>query len=411
MTLKKTIFLFLFIFSISVFSQDKNYALRLIKDLASPEMHGRGYVNKGEKKAAKYIRKEFKKNGLKSFSNNYFQEFSFSINTFPEPVFVLIDGKELEPGTEFLIECSSPAIAGTYNLVWINDTKIEKEKYLDLSDKFIVTKLKQKELADLDLPKYKGIIKLSDKKLWWHVSNGRKQGDYVSLKIKTDAISPQAKSIIISAQNHFFTDYKTQNVIGYVEGKLYPDSFFVFTAHYDHLGRMGERIYFPGANDNASGTAMITDLARHYSLPENQADYSIVFMAFSGEEVGLMGSTYNASHPLFPLEKIKFLINLDMVGTGSDGITVVNSSVFTKVYNSFLKINNSKHYLKEIKKRGEACNSDHCPFYQKGVPAIFIYTRGNEYSEYHNIDDKSVNLPLTEYEDLFRLLTDFVETY
>ncbi len=408
MTLKKTIFLFLLVFSISAFSQDKNYAHRLINDLASPEMHGRGYVNKGEKIAAKYLRKEFKKNRLKSFSNNYFQKFSFSINTFPEPISVSIDGKELEPGTEFLIESSSPAITGTYNLVWINNTKIDKEKYLDLLNKFIVTKLKQKELADLDLPKFKGILKLNEKKLWWHVSNGRKQGDYVSLKIKKDAIPQEASNITISVQNKFFDDYKTQNVIGYIEGKIHPDSFFVFTAHYDHLGRMGTQIYFPGANDNASGTAMITDLARHYSIPENRPDYSIVFMAFSGEEAGLVGSTYYADNPLFPLENIKFLINLDLVGSGSDGITVVNSSVFTEAYNSLVTINNNKKYLKEIKKRGESCNSDHCPFYKKGVPAIFIYTRGKECSEYHTPDDKAENLPLTEYEDLFRLLTDFI---
>ena len=405
----KKIFLLLFLFSfISVFSQDRNYALRLIKDLTSTEMQGRGYVNKGEKKAAKYIRKEFKNIGLKSFSKNYFQKFSFSINTFPEPIFVSVDGKKLMPGSDFLIECSSPAISGTYDIVWINNTEIEKEKYHDLSNKFIITNLKQKELANLDLPKYKGIIKLSEKKLYWHISNGRKQGDYVSLKIKTDAIPPEAKSIKISVQNQFFTDYKTQNVIGYIEGKIHPDSFFVFTAHYDHLGRMGERIYFPGANDNASGTAMITDLARHYSLPENQPDYSIVFMAFSGEEVGLMGSTYNANHPLLNLENIKFLINLDMVGSGSEGITVVNSSVFSKAYSSLVSINKNKNYLKQVKKRGESCNSDHCPFYKKGVPSVFIYTMGNECSEYHTPDDKAKNLPLTEYENLFRLLTDFI---
>ena len=91
-----------------------------------------------------------------------------------------------------------------------------------------------------------------------------------------------------------------------------------------------------------------------------------------------------------------------------DGITVVNSSIFSKAYNSLVTINNNKQYLKEVKKRGEACNSDHCPFYKKGVPAVFIYTMGRECSEYHNIDDKAENLPLTEYEDLFRLLTDFI---
>lgn len=411
MILKKVILLFLILSAVLTFSQDRDYALKLIKDLAAPEMHGRGYVNKGEKKAAKYIRKEFKKNRLKSFSGNYFQKFSFPINTFPEPLSLSIDGKKLKPGMEFLVEISSPEVFGSYDLIWINNTEIKREEYLDLSNAFIVTNLKLTKLAELDLPKFKGIIKLNKKKLWWHVSNGRKLKDYVSIKISEDAIQQNAKSIEISAQNKFFDNYKTQNVIGYVEGKVYPDSFYVFTAHYDHLGRMGAQTYFPGANDNASGTAMITDLARHYSLPENKPDYSIVFIAFSGEETGLIGSYYFTDNPLFPLENIKFLINLDMVGSGSEGITIVNSGVFTKAYNLFVKINNTNNYVKEVKKRGESCNSDHCPFYKKGVPAVFIYTRGKECAEYHTSDDTASNFPFTEYNDLFLLITDFINQY
>jgi hypothetical protein len=73
------------------------------------------------------------------------------------------------------------------------------------------------------------------------------------------------------------------------------------------------------------------------------------------------------------------------------------------------EINEEKQYLKEVKIRGESCNSDHCPFYMKGVPTFFIYTRGEEYLEYHNVNDIPEDLPLTEYEDLFRLLVDFTK--
>jgi Zn-dependent M28 family amino/carboxypeptidase len=176
--------------------------------------------------------------------------------------------------------------------------------------------------------------------------------------------------------------HKTQNVVGFVEGIKYPDSFFVFTAHYDHIGMMGKDVIFPGANDNASGTAMIMDLAKHYS--KSKPEYSIVFIAFSGEEAGLYGSRFFSENPLFPLEKIKLLINLDMVGTGSDGIAFVNGSVFTDLFEIVNQINEEKNYLKRIKARGEACNSDHCFFYQKGVPAFFIYSMGKEHMHYHS---------------------------
>jgi aminopeptidase YwaD len=170
---------------------------------------------------------------------------------------------------------------------------------------------------------------------------------------------------------------------------------------------MGRKVYFPGANENASGTAMVMDLARHYSLPENRPAYSMVFMAFSGEEAGLLGSTYNAEHPLFPLAKIAFLVNLDMVGTGDEGITVVNATAFQSDFDDLETINDEKDYLPDVAPRGESCNSDHCPFYKKGVPSFFIYTRSKIYNEYHSVKDRAEDLPLNGYNGLFRLLVDF----
>jgi len=97
-----------------------------------------------------------------------------------------------------------------------------------------------------------------------------------------------------------------------------------------------------------------------------------------------------------------------MVGSGDKGIQIVNSTVFKKEFALIDNINSEKKYLPQIKKRGAAANSDHYFFYEKGVKSFFIYTLG-EYKEYHNINDKAENLPLSEYEDLFRLLTEFVE--
>jgi Zn-dependent M28 family amino/carboxypeptidase len=156
---------------------------------------------------------------------------------------------------------------------------------------------------------------------------------------------------------------------------------------------------------------MMMDLASYFSNPQNQPDYSIVFIALCGEEAGLLGSTYCADNPPFSLQKVKFLINLDMVGTGSEGITVVNATIFKDAFSTLQKINTEKNYVTKVNAREESCNSDHCPFYKKGVPSVFIYSLGKEYLEYHNVNDQASKLPLTDYEDIFRLMRDFIQTY
>ena len=180
----------------------------------------------------------------------------------------------------------------------------------------------------------------------------------------------------------------------------------VFTAHYDHLGAMGKNCYFPGANDNASGTSMVLNFVKYYS--EHKPKYKTVFIFFSGEEIGLLGSKYFTTHPSIDLKKVKFLINLDLLGTGDDGMMVVNGAIFTKQFELLEKINKEKQLVKEIKKRGKAQNSDHYWFTELGVPSFFIYTLGGV-SFYHDIDDVEKTLPLTDYKDVFKLLTEFAE--
>lgn len=400
---------------ISVFSiaQDKNYAREIIDTLTAPSMFGRGYVNKGDRIAANYIASQFEKFNLKNFDDNYLQNFNLAINTFPGKIEVEIDQEKLVPGKDYVLYSSSPKVSGIFDLIWAPADSSGKLLFTgdDFSNKVIVTDINQREFEKYNSVNPKGVIFLIDKKVQWHVSDGGKINEYFQMQVLKEKISTNAKTISIHAKNKFYKNYQTQNVIGFIEGKVQADSFFVFTAHYDHLGQMGAEVYFPGANDNASGTAMVLDLARYYSKPENKPDYSIVFMAFSAEEAGLIGSFYYANNPLFPLDRIKFLINLDMVGSGSEGIKVVNGTIFENEFEKLVQLNEEQEYIASVNKRGEAANSDHYPFYAKGVPAFFIYTLGDECKEYHNIYDVSENVPLTEYEDLFRLLTGFVQTY
>ncbi len=394
-------------------AQDKKYAISIVDTLTSPSMHGRGYVNDGNRIAGDFIKKEFKKAKLKHFGNDYLQPFTIPMNTFSDTIDVFVDENRLVPGKDFVIYSSSPSVDGIFQMIWVlKDTTgnlafPSDVKLSGLATKVLVTDANPRKF-DYEKYKAKGYVFLKDGTVWWHVSDGGSVLPYFRLLIAKDKISPHNKILRIKAVNKFYEAYPTQNIIGYVKGKVHPDTFLIFTAHYDHLGEMGPEAYFPGGNDNASGTAMLLDLARYYSDKHNRSDYSVVFIAFSGEEAGLLGSMYYVSHPLFPLSQIKFLINIDMVGSGSDGIKVVNGSVFKEDFDKMVKLNDEKQYLKKVSPRGAAANSDHFPFYNAGVPSFFIYTLGNECKEYHNIYDTPENVPYTEYDDLFRLLTDFM---
>ena len=135
--------------------------------------------------------------------------------------------------------------------------------------------------------------------------------------------------------------------------------------------------------------------------------YTLVFIAFAGEEIGLIGSKFFTEHPIFPLSKIKFLLNFDMAGTGEDGIQIVNGKIYQQKFDLITRLNEQDKLLKQVKIRGEACNSDHCMFYTKGVPCFFIYTLGG-IQAYHDIYDRAETLPLTEFEDYFKLVVAFV---
>lgn len=415
--MKKQLYFFvLMLFAVTSPAQDKDLARNIIDSLASPSMFGRGYVNNGDRIAANFIGSQFEKFGLKTFGDSYFQSFDISINTFPDTISALVDNEKLIPGKDYVLFSSSPGVSGTFDLTWLLADSSDNlqlsigDASIDFSNRVIVTDINQRKFSKKDSLNPKGVIYLMDKKVWWHVSDGGEIKNYFQMQVLKEKVTPESKTISIHAENAFYKNYQTQNVIGFVGGKIQPDSFFVFTAHYDHLGKMGAEVFFPGANDNASGTAMIIDMARYYSDPENQPDYSIAFMAFSAEETGLKGSSYYAENPLFQLDKIKFLINLDMVGSGSEGIKVVNGTIFKKEFDKLVQLNKDQHLVASVNKRGEAANSDHYPFYAKGVPSFFIYTLGNECKEYHNIYDISENVPLTEYEDLFRLLNCFIKT-
>ncbi len=406
------------LFANQIAAQDIKYARNIIEKLCAPSLHGRGYVAKGDKKASAYIVSELKRNNIKSFGKSYEQLFAFPINTFPGKAKISIDGVELKGGIDFLIEPSSPSFKGENPLLWIDSTllkdtkKIFSEHWSNKPDCFAVIDLSKGSYsvpADLkrkivieNLLQAEGVVKIVDKLTYGAASW---LSPFPAIQIKKGALKSNNSKLKLEVENKFYNNYTSRNVVGYIEGET--DSLIVLTAHYDHLGRMGKDVYFPGAHDNASGVALVLDIARHLSKLNEKPHYSIAFIFFSGEEAGLHGSFFFANNPLFPLSKIRFLLNLDLMGSGEDGIQVVNATVFKDDFQVLSEINEEKKYLTQIKLRGAAANSDHYPFYKKGVHCFFAYTLG-AYKEYHNIYDNAENVPLNAYENLFKLFVDFI---
>lgn len=415
--------LFFSVLTISTQAQVVDYAKEVVNTLASDEFKGRGYVENGDKIAADYIRAEFKRFGLNSYSKNYYQEFETPVNTFPKKISLTINGKELEAGSDYLVDPGSPSFKGSHDVISLTaDELLSNEKFVDklrvssgqflLVEPYDKTKYSSKENEQINqvinFLKYhpqnpsKGTIILTSDKLTW--SGSTRMNSKPTLIIRADSVEKPIKTIKLNLESNFVEKYKTQNVIGFIEGSN-TDSTIVFMAHYDHLGKLGPDATFNGANDNASGTAMLLSLAKHYS--ENKPTYNTVFIAFGAEELGLIGSKYFMENPLFNLSSIKFFLNFDLAGTGDDGIQVVNGSVYKSQFDSLSAINQSNDLLPQVKIRGAACNSDHCMFDQKEVPGFYIYTLGG-IKAYHDIYDRPETLPLTEFEDYFKLITEFI---
>ena len=410
--MKKIFFYALFFLTFQLSAQQKEFAQKLIDTLCLPEFKGRGYVENGDRIAADFIAKKLNEIGAKPFTKSYFQPFSINVNTFPAQMSLKIGDKQQTAGVDYLVHSSSCSLSGSYKIIVFNSKNhIKIQQYLGKDNQKLFVLLdtlgmNNKQEAE-KLMQYKqnqlnaaGIIEVFDKNLTYIPS--AIQNDFVSIQLKRNNLPEKIKSLTIDVKNEFKTNYSTQNVAAFIQGEI--DSFIVFSAHYDHLGKMGSEVYFAGANDNASGVAMVLNLASYFS--EHKPKYSIAFLFFSAEELGILGSAFYNQNPLFPLTKIKFLTNLDMVGSGEKGIKVVNATVFQKEFQLLQSINNQNNYLSQIGARTPAANSDHYFFYQNKVPCFFIYTLG-EYSEYHNIYDRSNKLPLNKYDELFNLIVKF----
>lgn len=367
-----------FLFSCSAAgAQDFSFGRKMVDTLTAPYFWGRGYTNNGMKKAADFLADQFKTYGLQPMDgNSYWQRFRYPVNTFPGKMEVAVNGKELQPGKDFIVSPETKGVKASGNLEPLDSIQfINRNKMV--------------------------VFKMQDK-LPWDIAP--EVADYSLILVNKKAIDKSPDKFKVNIENVLEKNFTAANICGIVKGTTKPDSIIFITAHYDHLGGMGADTYFPGANDNASGVALLLNLARSYA--QHPQKYSIGFVCFAGEEAGLIGSKYFTENPLVPLKNIRFLINTDLAGTGEEGITVVNASEFPKEFAMMNVVNDEKKLLVKINPRGKAANSDHYFFTEKGVPSFFFYTLGG-IKAYHDVFDVAATLPLNEHEHLFTLIIGF----
>ena len=401
-------------------AQDLVHYKKIVKELSSSRYQGRGYARDGANKAGKYLEKEFRRVGVDAVTR---QHFTLDINTFAGRMKLSVDGRKMVPGTDFTLREYSPGVHGTYNLYHIDTLNYNSEKlFRDLAlpenkDVFVVCDFwftyKHKEdfqkLQSEDGCTNAGLILTWDEPLKFYKAYGEKVNPKPVLWLLSNQIPRGSKTITADIDNEFFQGYRCFNVIASVEGASH-DSCFVFTAHYDHLGNLGRRLYYPGANDNASGTATIVTLAEYFV--KHRPRFDMFFIAFSGEDANLRGSEYYAQRPVSPMERIKYLVNVDMIGDNNPALYCETSDQGQRGFELIERINADKHYFTSLNHGKLAANSDHYPFAMRGIPCIFLENEeGDAFPYYHTPLDNWKNAVFDSYEPVFRLIVDFIEQY
>jgi len=390
-------------------AQNLPFVKSLVAQLSDSSFYGRGYVMEGSHRAADYLISVFDSLGLEKIGDGT-QTFDMRVNTFPGKMYLRCDKTNLIPGHDFLVDPRSKSIYGKFAIVRYDSSRFQSRAQFHPK----ITQAPLIDLQGMDTPEERDflydfeadfgrqapIFELQPKKLMWSVA--REQGNNTVVEIAANSVCRKAKRISIDVEAQE-VEVQERNIVRKIAGRR-SDSILVVTAHYDHLGMMGPAI-FPGGSDNATGTAMMVDLARHYTLMVPEFD--MVFIAFAAEEAGLVGSKYFVDHPVIDLEKIKFLINLDLMGSASKGVIVVNGLLFPERMKQMSTINDSLDLVPRIKHRGKAANSDHYWFSEAGVPAVFIYTEG-EITAYHDVHDTAAGIDWTRYPEVFTLLVEFI---
>ncbi|MEY3442153.1 MAG: hypothetical protein RLZZ519_434 [Bacteroidota bacterium] len=390
--------------------------------LSSDQLEGRETGKKGEEVAAAYVVEQFKGIGLqpKGIDNGWLQPFGFMNLLKPKPDCAFsIDGKSMKITEDYIIfpQSGDGALSGipVYVGFGIQAPTLEHDDYkaVDVKGRVVLIDRgtpdaddphgKFGEYAPIDL-KVETAIKMgasgiifvdpTNQALEAPVVNYSRKSVRKSIPIvylaNTNARAVTGKTI--SAKVGLDEENLTgHNVIGFMDNNR-PYT-VVIGGHYDHLGfgddgslHRGEPAVHNGADDNASGTALVIELARAIANEKSLHQFNYLFMTFSGEEKGLYGSNYFCKNPTIDLAKVSCMLNFDMVGRldpekNTLGINAVGTSPFWKEAMAGIQIDDMKVKTAE----SGVGPSDHTSFYLKDLPVLHFFS--GTHSDYHKPSD------------------------
>jgi aminopeptidase YwaD len=392
-----------------------------ISFLADDKLEGRRTGTAGEQKAAAYIQEKFENIGLlPKGTNSYLQPFEVN------------EGKMIAPATRFVINGDS-LLAGKefFPFPYTANTTIEAQPSTGIQEVDMPWFFDVKEILDdnksnphFDLPDYirNNSKKAKDKGATAIILYNSATSDdklVFDAKDRTEAVGIPVVYVSKAVAAKYFKDpsavlniklttaitnkiRKGMNVVGYIDNSA--ANTIILGAHFDHLGygedgnsrhTNHEAVIHNGADDNASGTAALIELARKLK-GSNAKGNNYLFVAFSGEELGLYGSKYFVDHPTIDLKASNYMINMDMVGRLNDSTKVLTiggygtSPAWADVINNtdYFKLpyatNEPQQFVIKTDSSGTG-PSDHTSFYRKDIPVLFYFT--GLHTDYHKPSD------------------------
>jgi len=413
---------------------------RIVHDVAvltSDSLTGREAGTEGERKTINYLRLQFEAIGIQpkgSQADSYYQQFSDMEVVYHKSTSLKVHNIRYQYRMDFSVAAlsrngngSGRLIDGLQGLV-IPEKGIDQLSNLgDLKGKFVLIDLHVDDplINDTSIigkltPRYRmmtalskgayGVIFWNQDSPWFGDLFNFRSADTLpgfALYVNQPTLKRLKRQTGTLIEVNVQIERKTctyNNVIGFIDNHALRT--IVIGAHFDHLGLKKDGRIFYGADDNASGTAGVLELARYLNTHRDTLN-NYLFIGFSAEEKGLLGSDYFVKHPTVPISTVRFMLNLDMIGRlGCEGnIMEIEGSGSSSAWKRVL--DDTPHPAFRIKRINAALPfSDHDPFYQAGIPVLFFNT--GLHDDYHTVTDKATTLNYDGMVEILRFAEDFV---
>ena len=410
------------------------YLQQQVGYLSSDELKGRRAGDPGEILASEFIASKFKEIGLtpKGDNNSFFQHFTINDGKeLSKDTDLRLNGKLLKAGVDFFPLSNSPA-ASIYaesspslnekGQPWMVDLaeairENKENPHFDVANLLTEKMLKAKEkgasaVIFFNSSSLEDKIKFDPKD---RSETAPLPAAYINTNAQKQHLNDASSSYQISA-NLLITPKirKSRNVIGYLDNNA-PYT-IVIGAHFDHLGygedgnsmiRTGDLGIHNGADDNASGTSSMIELA--FLLKNSKAkQYNYLFIAFSAEELGLNGSKYFVENPSIPLNSINYMINMDMVGRMNDSTKTITVGGYgtSPSWKTMIESVKKKDFMMKFDSSGTG-PSDHSSFYRKDIPVLFFFT--GLHSDYHKPSDDADKINYVGMLKIIRFIQQMIE--